>query len=82
MADEQTPDPSELEEVFSSIDPTPVQMARDYLQSSGIEAFIFDDSSSRLLGTTAAVPARLMVHADALSDARKCLEDLGFTEKQ
>lgn len=82
MANQQTPDPAELEEVFASIDSTPVQMARDYLQSAGIEAFIFDDESSRMLGSTAAVPARLMVHADAVAEARKRLEDLGFTDHE
>jgi hypothetical protein len=80
LTGEQSPDAADLEEVLASIDPTPVQMARDYLQSAGIEAFIFDDESSRMLGSTAAVPARLMVHADAAAEARKRLEELGFIE--
>jgi hypothetical protein len=33
-----------------------------------------------MLGTTAAVPARLMVHADAAEEARKRLKDLGFED--
>jgi len=41
----------------------------DYLSQAGIESFVFDTASSRMLGTTAAVPARLMVHADAAADA-------------
>ncbi|MDO8431537.1 MAG: DUF2007 domain-containing protein [Candidatus Binatus sp.] len=88
MADEETrdkpnpelPDPSDLEEVLASIDPTPVRMAHDYLNQSGIESFVFDTASSRMLGTTAAVPARLMVHADAAAEARKRLKDLGFED--
>ncbi len=86
MADEEKPekpelpDPSELEEILSSIDPTSVRMAHDYLKQSGIESFVFDTASSRMLGTTAAVPARLMVHADAAKEARKRLKDLGFED--
>ncbi|MGB8684643.1 MAG: DUF2007 domain-containing protein [Candidatus Binatus sp.] len=81
MADKEIPDPSELEEIFTSIDPTPIRMARDYLNVAGIESFVFDAGSSRMLGTTAAVPTRLMVHRDAAKDARDRLNDLGFTEK-
>ena len=81
MADKEIPDPSELEEIFTSIDPTPVRMAHDYLNDAGIESFVFDAGSSRMLGTTAAVPTRLMVHRDAAKDARDRLNDLGFTEK-
>jgi hypothetical protein len=77
----EPPDPTELEEVFASIDPTPVRMAHDYLNEAGIESFVFDAGSSRLLGTTAAVPTRLMVHRDAAKDARDRLNDLGFTDK-
>jgi membrane protein DedA with SNARE-associated domain len=80
MTDKEIPNPSELEEIFTSIDPTPIRMARDYLNEAGIESFVFDAGSSRLLGTTAAVPTRLMVHRDAARDARDRLNDLGFTE--
>jgi hypothetical protein len=73
-------DPAQLEEVFASIDPMQVQMARDFLAQGGLEAFVFDDESSRMLGTTAAVPARLMVHADSAAEARERLKDLGFSE--
>jgi Putative prokaryotic signal transducing protein len=78
MADKELPDPSELEEIFTSIDPTPVRMAHDYLNDAGIESFVFDAGSSRLLGMTAAVPSRLMVHRDAAKDARERLKELGF----
>ncbi len=81
MADKEIPDPSELEEIFTSIDPTPIRMARDYLNVAGIESCVFDAGWSRMLGTTAAVPTRLMVHRDAAKDARDRLNDLGFTEK-
>ena len=78
MADREAPDPSELEEIFVSIDPTPVRMAHDYLTDAGIESYVFDAMSSRMLGTTASVPVRLMVHRDAAEDARERLKDLGF----
>jgi Putative prokaryotic signal transducing protein len=81
MADRELPDPSELEEIFTSIDPTPIQMAHDYLTDAGIESYVFDADSSRLLGTTAGVPVRLMVHRDAAKYARDRLNDLGFTKK-
>jgi Putative prokaryotic signal transducing protein len=72
------PSPDELEEVFSSADSMQVEMARDLLQSSGMECFVFDESSSRMLGSTAAVTARLMVHAADAEEARAALKDLGF----
>ena len=68
-----------LEQVFTSIDPMQVRMARDLLDAGGIDAFIFDDGASRLLGSTVAVKARLMVHADCADEARECLKELGFT---
>jgi len=68
-----------LEQVFTSIDPMQVRMARDLLDAGGIDAFIFDDEASRLLGSTVAVKARLMVHADCADEARECLKELGFT---
>ena len=77
----EPPDPSELKEIFASIDPTPVRMAHDYLNEAGIESFVFDAGSSRLLGMTAAVPTRLMVHRDAAKNARDRLNDPGFTDK-
>jgi Putative prokaryotic signal transducing protein len=72
--------PDELAEVLASIDPLEVQMARDFLTEAGIEAFVFDDESSRMLGTTAAIPARLMVHADRAVEARERLKELGFED--
>jgi len=74
----QESDPAELVEVLASIDPMQVRMAHDMLASNGIESFIFDEESSRMLGTTAAIPARLMVHADVRDDVLKLLDDLGF----
>ncbi len=68
-----------LEQVFTSIDPMQVRMARDLLDAGGIDAFIFDDGASRLLGSTVAVKARLMVHADCADEARERLKELGFT---
>jgi hypothetical protein len=74
----QEQDPAELVEVLASIDPMQVRMAHDMLASNGIESFIFDEESSRMLGTTAAVPARLMVHADAHDEVLKLLKELDF----
>ena len=73
-------DPDRLTEVFSSIDPMRVKIAHDMLDGSGIAAFIFDGDMSRMLGSTAAVPARLMVYASDLAEARDRLRDLGFSE--
>ncbi len=78
MESHDKPLPDQLEEVFNSIDPMEVRMARDLLDGSGIECFIFDADASRMLGSTAAVTARLMVHADAAEEARRRLKELGF----
>ncbi len=74
------PIPSDLEEVLVSMDSMQIQMARDLLEAGGIESFVFDGASSRMLGSTAAVPARLMVYAADGAEARARLRDLGFTE--
>jgi hypothetical protein len=74
----QEHDPAKLVEVLASIDSMQVRMAHDMLASNGIESFIFDEEASRMLGSTAAVPARLMVHADLYDDALKLLKELGF----
>jgi len=71
-------DPAGLVEIFAGIDPVQVRIAHDFLADAGIESFVFDDASSRMLGTTAAVPARLMVHADRAGEARERLKELGF----
>jgi hypothetical protein len=81
MVDTDTPDSSELEEILASIDPTTVRMAHDYLTDAGIESYVFDAESSRMLGTTAGVPVRLMVPRNAAQDAKERLNELGFTEK-
>jgi len=78
MADR--PNPDELTQVFASIDPTQVQMAHDLLNGSGVETFVFDDDASRMLGSTGAVPSRLMVHAADADEARARLKELGFLE--
>jgi hypothetical protein len=78
MADQLNPD--DLTEVFTSVDPMQVQMAHALLDGGGIESFIFDDESSRMLGSTAAVPTRLMVHAANADEARSRLKELGFVE--
>ncbi|HUY29221.1 MAG TPA: DUF2007 domain-containing protein [Candidatus Binataceae bacterium] len=70
--------PDELEEVFSTIDSTQVQMARDLLSEAGFECWVFDADGSRMLGSTAAIAARLMVHRDRADAARTSLKDLGF----
>lgn len=80
MASEKIPDQSELEEVLALIDPVQVGMARDLLEQGGIESFIFDDESSRMLGTTPAVLIRLMVHNERADEAREALKQLGFED--
>ena len=80
MVDFDSNEPTALETVFQSIDPVQVRMAQDLLQQGGIEAFIFDDESSRMLGSTSAIEARLMVHTDCAAEARSRLRELGFTE--
>jgi hypothetical protein len=80
MVDFDSNEPSALETVFQSIDPVPVRMACDLLQQGGIDAYVFDDESSRMLGSTSAIEARLMVHADCVEEARSRLRELGFTE--
>jgi hypothetical protein len=75
---DQEQDPAELVVVLASIDPMQVRMAHDMLASNGFESFIFDEDSSRMLGTTAAVPARLMVHADARDEVLELLKELDF----
>lgn len=77
---EHETDRPELVEVLSSIDPTPVQIARDLLAGAGIECFVFDSDSSRLLGTTPAVCTRLMVPRELADDARQRLKELGLAE--
>jgi Putative prokaryotic signal transducing protein len=79
MSDFDHSEPNGLELVFKSIDPVSVRMACDFLQQGGIEAFIFDNEAARMLGSTSAVEARLMVPADRLAEARLRLKQLGFT---
>ena len=81
MTTNDAPDAAELEEIFVSIDPTRVRMAQDYLTDAGIESYLFDETTSRMLGNIVAVPVRLMVHRDEAADARERLNDLGFTQK-
>ena len=71
---------SALATIFQSTDPVRVHLARDLLQQGGIEAFVFDDESSRMLGSTSAIEARLMVHADCVEEALSRLRELGFME--
>jgi succinylarginine dihydrolase len=75
-----TIDQSELVEIFASIDPTQMRMARDLLGESGIECFVFDRENSRMFGSSAAFPARMMVHRDVAQDAIARLRELGFPE--
>ena len=72
-------DPEELVQVLAA-DALQVRMAADLLTNAGIECFVFDEESSRMLGTTSAVPARLMVHAQAREDALSRLKELGFED--
>ena len=73
-------DESELVQVFASIDPMQMRMARDLLEGSGIACFVFDRENSRMFGSSAAFPIRLMVHRDVADDALARLKELGFPE--
>jgi hypothetical protein len=73
-------DETELVEVLASIDPTQMRMARDLLEGSGIPCFVFDSENSRMFGSSAAIPIRLMVHRDVSDDALARLKELGFPE--
>jgi hypothetical protein len=73
-------DEQELTEILTVIDPTQVRIARDLLEGAGIECWVVDAESSRMLGTTAAVPVRLMVKPDDADEARSRLKELGFKE--
>ena len=73
-------DESELVEVFASIDSTQMRMARDLLEGSGLECFVFDRENSRMFGSSPAFPIRLMVHRDVADDAIARLKELGFPE--
>jgi hypothetical protein len=73
-------DQSELVEVFASVDPTQMRMARDLLEGSGIECFVFDRENSRMFGSSLAFPVRMMVHRDVAEDAIARLKELGFPE--
>ncbi len=78
MPPDRIPGPDDLEQVFASVDAHEVLIARDFLADAGIECFVFDADASRLLGSTAAVTARLMVYADDAAEARDQLRELGF----
>ena len=65
-----------LVEVFTSIDLIQVRIARDLLESAGINAVIFDEAT---LYPRTMIPARLMVSADCADEARDQLQELGFT---
>jgi hypothetical protein len=80
MDDTQTPDESDPKEVFADVDPVRILIAHDLLKSAGIKAFVFDQESSRILGTTPAVPIRLMVLKEQAKQAFKALKELGFQD--
>lgn len=80
MADNDSSDNQSLVQVFQSIDPTQVRIARDLLEGAGIQTFIFDGESSRMLGSTVAIEARLMAPAESADDALARLKELGFVE--
>lgn len=73
-------DETELVEVLAGIDPTQMRMARDLLEGSGLECFVFDSENSRMFGSSPAMPIRLMVHRDVADEALERLKELGFPE--
>jgi hypothetical protein len=80
MDDSDDIETASLETVLQSIDPVEVRMACDLLQQAGIDAFIFDNESSRMLGSTSAIEVRVVVHADRVPEARSRLKELGFAD--
>jgi hypothetical protein len=79
MAEHSGGEEPDLVQVFTSSMPGEVEMAHDLLTHAGIDAFVLDSAMSRMLGSTAAIPARLVVRADDVDDARAMLKELGFT---
>jgi len=73
---------AELVNIYTNLDVMLLHMARDFLRDAGIEAYIFDAETSRMLGMLrgrAAVPPRLMVYADHAEEAREVLKALNFS---
>jgi hypothetical protein len=64
--------------IFSSLDPSQMDLARSMLESGGLEVFVLDRQFSGLYGS--AVPMRLAVHAEDADDARAALQRFGFLE--
>jgi len=74
-------DHAELVCIYKNLDEILVHMAQDFLRDAGIDAFIFDAETSRMLGIykgRAAVPPRLMVYGDCAEEAREVLTALDF----
>jgi hypothetical protein len=73
---------SELVTVYRNVDPMLVQIAQDLLCGAGIEAYVFDAETSRMLGMmrgrAAAVPPRVVVYEDRAEEARGRLQEHGF----
>lgn len=64
--DDMAPDreQAELVTIYTNLDVMLLHIARDFLRDTGIEAYIFDAETSRMLGPfrgRAAVPPRLVV---------------------
>jgi len=71
---------AELVTIYTNLDVMLLHIARELLRDGGIEAYIFDAETSRILGMygRAAVPPRLMVFADRVESAREILSAQGF----
>jgi hypothetical protein len=66
-------EPAELVTIYANLDVMLLNMPRDFLRDVEVAALIFDTDASRMLGQgRAAVPARLMIYADAPNKPTKC----------
>lgn len=65
-------------ELLRTNDPVLISRLRALLADDGIEAFVLDSHMSALVGSTIAIPRRVMVHDDHVVRARRLLDAAGI----